>query len=104
LPEWDYLRAAVPMFGGGRTKEGVPESAFRAAYETVRPLPSGFDDRREAYPAVLCVSYLKRFTSSAGRSIPPPRSRRTQSGSPSGPANCSTSYARPRYALESAAW
>lgn len=57
-PEYDYLRTAVPVFAGEAT-HGVPESTFRAAYESVRPLPEGFETRREAHVLVQTVSYLR---------------------------------------------
>jgi len=57
-PEWDYLRTALPVFGPN-TNHGVPEVVFREAYESVRPLPAGFDERREAYVAINGVSYLR---------------------------------------------
>lgn len=59
-PEWDYLRAATPMFSGGEVEaRGVRESVFREAYESVRSLQAGFDDRWRAYGVVNGVSYLK---------------------------------------------
>lgn len=57
-PEWDYVRAVLPMFGSNATHD-VPESVFREAYESVRPLPSGFDDKRDAYVTLTLVSYLR---------------------------------------------
>lgn len=56
--EWDYLRTVLPLFGGARG-HGVPRGTFREAYESVRPLPPGFDRRRVAYRAINAVSYLK---------------------------------------------
>ncbi|MFW5949600.1 MAG: phosphotransferase family protein [Halolamina sp.] len=55
---WDYLRTVLPVFGPGADHD-IPESVFREAYESIRPLPAGFDRRREAL--VLCngVSYLR---------------------------------------------
>lgn len=57
-PEWDYLRTALPVFGPNASHD-VPERVFREAYEAVRPLPPGFDERREAYIALNGVSYLR---------------------------------------------
>ena len=56
--EWDYLRTVLPVFGPGADHD-VPESVFRDAYESVRPLPDGVDRRREAL--ILCngLSYLR---------------------------------------------
>jgi fructosamine-3-kinase len=57
---YDYVRTVLPQFVGPRGDEhDVPESAFREAYESVRPLPPGFDDRRDAYVAVVTVSFLQ---------------------------------------------
>lgn len=57
-PEWDYVRTTLPMFGPSATHD-VPESTFREAYESVRLLPAGFDDRRDAYVTLTLVSYLR---------------------------------------------
>ena len=56
--EWDYVRTALPTFGTRATHD-VPESAFREAYESIRPLPAGFDDRRPVYVTLTTVSYLR---------------------------------------------
>ncbi|MFB6135831.1 MAG: phosphotransferase family protein [Halobacteriaceae archaeon] len=55
---FDYLCTALPLFGGP-SDPGHPEAVFREAYESVRPLPDGFDERRDALERVLLVSYLK---------------------------------------------
>ncbi len=57
-PEWDYLRTVLPVFGP-RASHDVPEAVFRDAYESVRPLPPGFDELREGYVALNGVSYLR---------------------------------------------
>jgi aminoglycoside phosphotransferase (APT) family kinase protein len=57
-PEWDYLRTVLPVCGPNADHD-VPERVFRDAYESVRPLPPGFDERREAYIALNGVSYLR---------------------------------------------
>ncbi|MEF8858204.1 MAG: hypothetical protein V5A38_04680, partial [Halolamina sp.] len=57
-PEWDYLRTVLPVFGPNAS-HGVPERVFRDGYESVRPLPGGFDERRKAYIALNGVSYLR---------------------------------------------
>lgn len=59
-PEWDYLRVAGPMFAGA-TPDGqtATEADFREAYESVRPLPEGFDRRRDALAVVNGLSYLR---------------------------------------------
>ena len=57
-PEWDYLRTVGPVFGPGADHD-VAEERFRSAYEAVRPLPPGFDERRPLYELVNGVSYLR---------------------------------------------
>ncbi|WP_435119250.1 phosphotransferase family protein [Halolamina sp. C58] len=56
--EWDYLRTVLPVFGPGADHD-VPERVFREAYESVRPLPTGFDRRREALVLCLTLCYLR---------------------------------------------
>ena len=68
--EWDYLRTALPVFGPG-ADHGVPESAFREAYESVRPLPAGFDRRREALTLCNGLSYLRSLHLQRGDREPP---------------------------------
>jgi len=58
LAGWDYLRTAGPVFGPGADHD-VAEAQFRDAYEAVRPLPPGFDERRPLYELVNGVSYLR---------------------------------------------
>ena len=68
--EWDYLRTTLPVFGPD-SEHDVPESVFREAYESVRPLPAGFDRRREAL--ILCngLSYLRSMHLQRGDQGPP---------------------------------
>jgi Ser/Thr protein kinase RdoA (MazF antagonist) len=48
--EYDYWRTAVPVFIGPSGPESdAPHEAFRAGYESVRPLPDGFDRRGRVY-------------------------------------------------------
>lgn len=66
-PEWDYWRTVVPLVSGPGWS--VPEdgrSVFRAAYESVRPLPPLTDDREPAYRALLAVSYLDSLHAQRG--------------------------------------
>ena len=56
--EWDYLRTVLPVFGPG-AEHDVSESVFREAYESVRPLPAGFDERRNALTLCNGLSYLR---------------------------------------------
>jgi len=58
-PEYDYLRTVIPVFAGRGEEHGVPEPVFREAYESVRPLPRGFEARREAHVLAQTVSYLR---------------------------------------------
>jgi len=68
--EWDYLRTVLPVFGP-RTEHGVPESVFREAYESVRPLPPGFDRRRDALTLCNGLSYLRSLHLQRGDQDPP---------------------------------
>ncbi|ELZ10927.1 aminoglycoside phosphotransferase [Halovivax asiaticus JCM 14624] len=66
-PEWDYWRTAVPLFdGGGWEGPDDAEATFRAAYESVRPLPDGFDERADAYRAFVAASHLDSLTTQRG--------------------------------------
>jgi fructosamine-3-kinase len=57
---YDYVRSVLPLFVGPRGDEhDVPESVFREGYESVRPLPPEFDDRRDAYVTVVTVTFLQ---------------------------------------------
>ena len=56
--EYDFWRAAIPLFhepGAGAT---ATFSAFREGYESVRALPMGVDRRRDAWWLVTFVTYL----------------------------------------------
>jgi aminoglycoside phosphotransferase (APT) family kinase protein len=55
--EYDYWRTALPAFEA-REHPGL-HRAFRAGYESVRPLPDEFDRRADCYRMVNTVSYLK---------------------------------------------
>ena len=51
---YGYWRTVLPLFRAGR--EPKPTFApFREGYESVRPLPSGLDDRRVAWVLVVLV-------------------------------------------------
>ena len=66
-PEWDYWRTVVPLFaGGGRSVPEAGRATFRRAYESVRPLPPGTDEREPAYRALLGVSYLDSLHAQRG--------------------------------------
>lgn len=57
--EYDYWRTALPLFC---RPDGPPRptlSSFRAGYESVQPLPDGFDRRKEGYVLVNLASYLR---------------------------------------------
>lgn len=68
--EWDYLRTVLPVFGPGADHD-VPESVFREAYESVRPLPAGFDRRREALKLCNGLSDLRSLHLQRGDQDPP---------------------------------
>lgn len=57
-PGFDYVRTVLPTFGR-RADGSTLDSAFRQAYESVRPLPSGFERRRPLYEAINLVSYVE---------------------------------------------
>ncbi|WP_290818468.1 phosphotransferase family protein [Halovivax sp.] len=66
-PEWDYWRTAVPLFVGGNWKQpDDAEAQFRSAYESVRPLPDGFDDRGESYRAFVAASHFDSLATQRG--------------------------------------
>lgn len=66
-PAWDYWRTAVPLFlGDGWEKSAGAEGTFRAAYESVRPLPTDLDACEEAYIALVSVSYLDSLHTQTG--------------------------------------
>ena len=55
--EYDYWRTALPTFV---TRERPDlQRAFRTGYESIHPLPDGFDRRADCYRMVNSVSYLK---------------------------------------------
>ncbi|WP_327053358.1 phosphotransferase family protein [Halomicrococcus gelatinilyticus] len=54
--EYDYWRTALPLLGN---EDEAVEAAFRAGYESVRPLPDGFDEREEVYRLVNTASYVR---------------------------------------------
>lgn len=55
--EYDYWRTAIPTFEA--RERPTPHRAFRTGYESIRPLPDGFDRRGDCYRLVNSVSYLK---------------------------------------------
>jgi hypothetical protein len=66
-PEWDYWRTVVPLFAGdGWSVPADGRAVFREAYESVRSLPPGADDREPAYRALLAVSYLDSLHAQRG--------------------------------------
>ncbi|AGB17735.1 putative aminoglycoside phosphotransferase [Halovivax ruber XH-70] len=66
-PEWDFWRTAVPLFDGtGWEGPDDAEATFRAAYESVRPLPDGFDERADAYRAFVAASHLDSLATQRG--------------------------------------
>ncbi|WP_436925882.1 phosphotransferase [Halosimplex amylolyticum] len=57
--EYDLWRTAIPVFGRPGADAPRPAlSAFRAGYESVRPLPDGFERRRDGYRLVNLASYF----------------------------------------------
>lgn len=66
-PEWDYWRTAIPLFvGNGWDGTDDAQSIFRDAYESVQPLPTGFDERADAYHAFVAASHLDSLATQRG--------------------------------------
>ncbi|MFC4553021.1 MULTISPECIES: aminoglycoside phosphotransferase family protein [Halorussus] len=58
--EYDYWRTALPLQSEAEpTERDAVLAAFREGYESVRPLPEGFERRGEIYRLINAVSYLK---------------------------------------------
>lgn len=55
--EFDYWRTVVPAFGLG--KPNPTTDAFRAGYESVRPLPDGMSRRKPYYRLLNAVYYFE---------------------------------------------
>lgn len=66
--EYDLWRTAIPTFGAGDGDPADPEgwAAFREGYGAVRPLPQGFEERRDAYRALVGASYLDSLVTQRG--------------------------------------
>lgn len=56
--EFDYWRTVLPTFGADGTAD-VAKRAFRAGYDSVRPLPSGFERRAPLYLLLNQVYYFE---------------------------------------------
>lgn len=54
--EYDYWRTVFPAFGA---EESDARNAFRESYESVRPLPDGFERRRPHYALLNGVYYFE---------------------------------------------
>ena len=54
--EYDYWRTAFPAF---ESHESAAHMAFRESYESVRPLPAGFERRRPYYALLNGVYYFE---------------------------------------------
>ncbi len=55
--EFDFWRTVFPTFGS--LDNDAPQAAFRAGYESVRPLPDGFERRRPLYELLNCVYFFE---------------------------------------------
>jgi fructosamine-3-kinase len=65
--EWDFWRAAVPLFAGpGWETPEEGRQRFREGYESVRPLPGGFEEREDAHRMLVAVSYLDSLSTQRG--------------------------------------
>jgi Ser/Thr protein kinase RdoA (MazF antagonist) len=56
--EHDYWRAAIPLFAGPDADEDA-RAAFRAGYESVRPLPEGFEARADVHRLAIVASFVE---------------------------------------------
>mgnify|MGYP000510100176 CR=1 FL=1 len=56
--EYDYWRTAMPVFHRPGDSPWPTRSAFRAGYESVRPLPDGFERRADGYRLLNLATYL----------------------------------------------
>lgn len=57
--EHDYVRAALPLFLAPGRDEEPARRAFRSGYESVRPLPAGFDERLDVHRLVVVASFVE---------------------------------------------
>ncbi len=57
--EYDYWRTALPVFTDSDWSDDSLAEFFRTGYESVRPLPSGLDQRRPIYWMINSVAYLQ---------------------------------------------
>ncbi|NGM67855.1 aminoglycoside phosphotransferase family protein [Natronolimnobius sp. AArcel1] len=57
--EYDYWRVAMPLFNAASDIDSSARIAFREGYESIRPLQSGFEQRRDAYRLLNLVSYVE---------------------------------------------
>ena len=66
-PAWDYWRLAVVLFQSSNWEApDDAESQFRRSYESVRPLPDGFEERADAYRAFVAASHLDSLVTQRG--------------------------------------
>jgi len=54
--EFDYWRTVIPTFG---PELGERAERFREGYESVRPLPDGFEDRRPGYVLLNLIYFFE---------------------------------------------
>lgn len=57
--EYDYWRATMPYFEAADDVDDAALWAFRAGYESVRPLPHGLEERRPAYRLLNLVAFFE---------------------------------------------
>lgn len=56
--EYDFWRTAMPVFDRPGEAPRPTRSAFRNGYESVRPLPDGFERRADSYRLLNLASYF----------------------------------------------
>jgi hypothetical protein len=57
--EHDYHRAAIPLFGGPGDTDEAAREASRAGYESVRPLPGGFEERADVHRLAIVATFVE---------------------------------------------
>ncbi|ELZ01616.1 aminoglycoside phosphotransferase [Natrialba chahannaoensis JCM 10990] len=58
-PEYDYWRTVMPYFEASDAVDETVMQAFQDGYESVRPLPGGFEERRQRYRLLNWVAFLE---------------------------------------------
>jgi len=57
--EYDYWRTVMPYFGAPDDVNETVKQAFQDGYESIRPLPVGFEARRPLYRLLNWVEFIE---------------------------------------------